>query len=78
MWAIFDDAAVRRAGWKVRFPYIAEPPDEYFHKADTLAELAKKVMAHPCQTMALKHLQATVARYNEMGTKASTKTSRSR
>jgi hypothetical protein len=69
VWAIFDDAAVRRGGWKVRYPYIAEPPDEYFHKADTLAELAKKVMAHPCQTMPLKHLEATVARYNEMAGK---------
>jgi hypothetical protein len=69
VWAIFDDDAIKRAGWKVRYPYIAEPPDEYFHKADTLAELAKKVMAHPCQTMPLKHLEATVARYNEMAAK---------
>ena len=38
VWAIFDDAAIKRAGWKVRYPYIADPPDEYFHKADTLAD----------------------------------------
>ena len=57
------------AGWKVRYPYIADPPDGYFHKADTLAELAKKVMANPHQKMPLKHLEATVARYNEMADK---------
>ena len=64
LWAIFDDAAIKRAGWKVRYPYIAEPPDGYFHKADTLGELAKMVMAHPSQRMPLKYLEATVANYN--------------
>src|SRR5262245_61958117 len=47
VWAIFDSAAVSRTGWKVRYPYIADPPDGYFHKADTLKELAAKVTAHP-------------------------------
>jgi succinate dehydrogenase/fumarate reductase flavoprotein subunit len=66
VWAIFDAAAVARGGWRIRYPYIADPPDGYFHKADTLAELAKKVMGHPYQKMPLKHLEKTVARYNEM------------
>ncbi len=35
VWAIFDSAAVARTGWKIRYPYIADPPDGYFHKADT-------------------------------------------
>ena len=64
VWAIFDSAAVARTGWKIRYPYIADPPDGYFHKADTLAELAKKVMGHPYQKMPLKYLEETVARYN--------------
>src|SRR5712691_1688208 len=66
VWAIFDSAAAARGGWQLRYPYIADPPDGYFHKADTLAELAKKVMGHPHQKMPLKYLEQTVARYNEM------------
>jgi len=69
VWAIFDAAAVARGRWPIRYPYIADPPDGYFHKADTLAELAKKVMGHPYQKMPLKHLEKTVARYNEMAAK---------
>jgi len=69
VWAIFDSAAVQRGSWRIRYPYIADPPDGYFHKADTLAELAKKVMGHPHQKMPLKHLEATVARYNALADK---------
>ena len=69
VWAIFDSAAVKRGGWPIRYPYIADPPDGYFHKADTLAELAKKVMGHPHQKMPLKYLEATVARYNALADK---------
>ena len=69
VWAIFDSAAAARGGWQLRYPYIADPPDGYFHKADTLAELAKKVMGHPHQKMPLKHLEETVARYNALAAK---------
>jgi hypothetical protein len=69
VWAIFDAAAVARGGWRIRYPYIADPPDGYFHKADTLAELAKKVMAHPHQKMPLKYLVETVTRYNAFADK---------
>jgi hypothetical protein len=64
VWAIFDSAAVQRRNWPIRYPYIADPPDGYFHKADTLAELAQKVMEHPFQKMPLKYLEETVRRYN--------------
>ena len=64
VWAIFDSAAVERGRWPIRYPYIADPPDGYFHKADTITELAKKVMGHPHQKMPLKYLEETVARYN--------------
>lgn len=69
VWAIFDSAAVQRGGWKIRYPYIADPPDGYFHQADTLAELAKKVMGHPHQKMPLTYLEETVARYNALAGK---------
>jgi hypothetical protein len=69
IWAIFDSTAAQRGGWKIRYPYIADPPDGYFHRADTLAELAKKVMGHPYQRMPLKYLEETVARYNALADK---------
>jgi hypothetical protein len=69
VWAIFDAAAVARMGWKIRYPYIADPPDGYFHKADTLGELAKKVMNHQHQKMPLKYLEETVAKYNAFASK---------
>src|ERR1700730_16832468 len=69
VWAIFDSAAAQRGNWRIRYPYIADPPDGYFHKADTLAELAKKVMGHPHQKMPLKYLEETVARYNALAYK---------
>ena len=69
VWAIFDAAAVARGRWRIRYPYIADPPDGYFHKADTIAELAKKVMGHPYQKMPLKYLVDTVARYKAFADK---------
>src|SRR6266446_1126382 len=69
VWAIFDSAGATRGGWPLRYPYIADPPDGYFHKADTLAELAKKVMGHPYQKMPLKYLEETVKRYNALADK---------
>jgi fumarate reductase flavoprotein subunit len=64
VWAIFDQAAVDRGGWQLRHPFIADPPDGYFLKADTLAELARAVVMNPHQHMPLKYLEATVTRYN--------------
>jgi hypothetical protein len=69
VWAIFDAAAAARGGWQLRYPYIADPSDGYFHKADTLAELAKRVMGHPYQKMPLKYLEETVRRYNALADK---------
>jgi hypothetical protein len=69
VWAIFDSAAAARTGWKIRYPYIADPPDGYFHKAESLKELATKVTAHPHQKMPLKYLEQTVARYNALADK---------
>lgn len=64
VWAIFDQAAVDANGWELRHPYIAEPSDGYFVQADTLAELARKVMENPYQKMPLTYLEETIARYN--------------
>ena len=64
VWAIFDQAAVDANGWKLRHPYIADPPNGTFFKADTLAELARLVVGNRFQRMPLKYLEQTVARFN--------------
>jgi hypothetical protein len=35
IWAIFDQAAVERRNWPLRYPYVAD--DGYSFKADTIA-----------------------------------------
>lgn len=73
VWAIFDQAAVDANGWELRHPYIADPPDGNFFKADTLEELARMVVGNKHQHMHLLHLVETVAKYNasaESGTDA--------
>jgi hypothetical protein len=64
VWAIFDQAAVDANGWKLRHPYIADPPNGTFFKADTIAELARLVVGNRFQRMPLKYLEQTVARFN--------------
>src|SRR5262249_54518300 len=64
VWAIFDQAAVDANGWKLRPPYIADPPNGTFFKADTIAELARLVVGNRFQHMPLKYLEQTVARFN--------------
>ena len=63
IWAIFDRAAVERAGWNIDFPYTAD--NGYFFRADTLGELAGKVLDHPNARVQMPYLEETVARYNE-------------
>lgn len=64
VWAVFDQAAVDANGWEIRAPYIADPPDGNFFKADTLAELSRMVMQNQYQHMAMAHLEDTVAKFN--------------
>jgi hypothetical protein len=63
IWAIFDQDAVERAKWELRFPYVAD--NGYYFNADTLEELAVKIhKRNEFQRMPLKHLAATVAQWN--------------
>jgi hypothetical protein len=63
LWAIFDQDSVERAEWELRFPYVAD--NGYYFKADTIEELATKIeKGHEFQRVPLKHLGATVARWN--------------
>jgi urocanate reductase len=64
IWAIFDGEAVTRQRWDPTPPNI-DPGNGYFFVADTLAELARKVVM-PYQTIPMppEVLEASVARYN--------------
>ena len=64
LWAIFDQDAVTRAEWDIRYPYVSEENGYYF-KADTIEDLARQVQAgHPYQRVPLAHLAATVTTWN--------------
>jgi hypothetical protein len=63
LWAIFDQAAVERTGWQLRFPYVVD--NGYFFTADTIEELAAKIEAgNEFQRVPLKYLPETVAAWN--------------
>jgi hypothetical protein len=63
LWAIFDQDAVDRTGWELRYPYVSD--NGYFFKADTIEDLAAKIAAgHEFQRVPLKYLAETVAAWN--------------
>ncbi|MBN1237009.1 MAG: FAD-dependent oxidoreductase, partial [Gammaproteobacteria bacterium] len=63
LWAIFDQAAVERTGWQLRYPFVAD--NGYFFMADTIEALAAKIEAgNEYQRVPLKHLPETVATWN--------------
>jgi hypothetical protein len=63
LWAVFDQDAVERAEWPLRFPYVAD--NGYYFKADTIEELAAQIeKRHEFQRVPLKHLADTVAKWN--------------
>jgi hypothetical protein len=63
IWAIFDQDAVERAGWDLRYPYVAD--NGFFFQADTLRELAGRIEAgHEFQRVPLRYLAETVATWN--------------
>jgi succinate dehydrogenase/fumarate reductase flavoprotein subunit len=63
IWAIFDEAARVRRNWNVAPPFV--DPDGFFFQANTLEELAAKiVMAYQRVPMPPGNLADTVRRYN--------------
>jgi hypothetical protein len=63
IWAIFDRAAVERAGWQLRYPFVAD--NGYYFTADTIESLAARIEAgHKYQRVPLKYLAETVAAWN--------------
>lgn len=63
IWAIFDADTVKRNQWDTSRPYV--DPNGYFFTADTVAELATKIVnPHQLKPMPARALEDTVARYN--------------
>jgi hypothetical protein len=63
IWAIFDADAVRREKWDPTPPNV--DPEGWFFRADTLAELARKVVnPYQLEPIAGPMLEDTVATYN--------------
>ena len=63
LWAVFDQDAVDRNGWELRYPYVSD--NGYFFKADTVGELAEMIYAgHEFQRVPLTYLAETVATWN--------------
>jgi succinate dehydrogenase/fumarate reductase flavoprotein subunit len=63
IWAIFDADAVKREGWICAPPYV--DPDGWFFSANTLAELARKIVSkYQKVPMPSAALEQTVSRYN--------------
>jgi urocanate reductase len=63
IWAIFDADAVTRELWEVKPPHV--DPNGYFFSADTIEELAKKIVnEYQWRPMPSAALRATVDRYN--------------
>ena len=63
IWAIFDQDAVDRNGWELRYPFVSD--NGYYFQADTIEELAAKVEAdHEFQRVPLNYLAETVTTWN--------------
>ncbi len=62
IWAIFDQAAVDRAGWDLSFPNTAD--NDHFFQADTIQELAEHIMRHPFTRVPMRYLGETVDNWN--------------
>ena len=55
LWAVFDQDAVERTGWELRYPYVSD--NGYFFQADTVEDLAEKIAAgHEFQRVPLSYL----------------------
>jgi hypothetical protein len=63
IWAVFDADAVAREAWNVKPPHV--DPDGYFFSADTIEELAGKIVnEYQWRPMPPAALRTSVERYN--------------
>ena len=64
IWAVFDQEAVTRTGWELRYPYVSTTNGYYF-TADTIEDLAGQIAGgHAYQRVPLSYLKQTVDTWN--------------
>ena len=64
IWAVFDQDAIDRTGWELRFPYV-NWDNGYAFQSDTIEDLARQIYArHPYQRVPLAYLPQTVTTWN--------------
>ena len=62
-WAIFDAATIERDGWDIAFPFLNFENGTAF-QADTIEELADKILAYRYTRVPLRHLKETIDKWN--------------
>src|SRR5258708_16880023 len=63
IWAVFDADAVAREKWDVKPPHV--DPDGYFFSADTIEELAARIVnEYQCRPMPKDALRKSAEHYN--------------
>ena len=63
LWAIFDAGTIERDGWDIAYPFTSDKNGCFF-SADTIEELADKILAYKHQRMPVRHLKETVDKWN--------------
>lgn len=63
LWAIFDAGTIDRDGWDISFPFTNDKNGTFF-AADTIEELANKIMAYRYSRVPMRYLKETVDKWN--------------
>ena len=63
LWSIFDKGTIDRDGWDISFPFLSDTNGCFF-TADTIEDLADKILGSHLQGMPLKYLAETVGKWN--------------
>lgn len=63
LWAIFDKGTIDRDGWDIGPPFTSDTNGCFF-TADTIEELADKIMGHEFQRVPMQYLAETVEKWN--------------
>lgn len=63
LWAIFDKGTIDRDGWDIGPPFTSDT-NGCFHTADTIEELADKILSYQFQRVPMKYLKETVDKWN--------------
>lgn len=63
LWAIFDAGTIERDGWDISYPFLNFENGTAF-QADTIEELADKILAYRYTRVPMTHLKETIDKWN--------------